>query len=69
MEDTPRLVKRSQYKILGKTPESLDLSHDVHLRDYEEEIFYDDDFYRQVRKTCNFASVFFMTITNSYFKH
>ncbi|XP_065908105.1 protein AATF-like isoform X2 [Dysidea avara] len=48
MEDTPRLVKRSQYKILGKTPESLDLSHDVHLRDYEEEIFYDDDFYRQL---------------------
>ena len=56
MEDTPRLVKRSQlkrsqYKILGKSPGSCDLSHDAHLRDYEEEIFDDDDFYHQVRHT------------------
>ena len=55
MEDKARLVKRSQlkrsqYKILGKPLGSCDVSHDAHLRDYEEEIFDDGDFYHQVRK-------------------
>ena len=53
MEDTARLVKRSQlkrsqYNILGKPQASCDTSHDAHLRDYEEEIFDDGDFYHQV---------------------
>ena len=54
MQDTTRLVKRSQlkrsqYKILGKPPQaSCDVSHDAHLRDYDEEIFDDGDFYHQV---------------------
>ena len=50
MVDTARLVKRSQlkrpqYNILGKPQASCDTSHDAHLRDYEEEIFDDGDFY------------------------
>ena len=53
MEDAARLVKRSQlkrsqYKILGKPQASCNRSHDAHLRDYEEEIFDDGDFYHQV---------------------
>ena len=53
MQDTHRLVKRSQlkrsqYKILGKPSGSCDMSHDAHLRDYDEEIFDDGDFYHQV---------------------
>ena len=53
MEDTARLVKRSQlkrsqYKVLGKPQGSCDVSHDAHLRDYGEEIFDYSDFYHQV---------------------
>lgn len=56
MQDTTRLVKRSQlkrsqYKILGKPQGSCDASHDAHLRDYDEEIFDDSDFYHQVNIT------------------
>ena len=57
MEDTARLVKRSQlkrsqYKVLGKPQASCDVSHDAHLRDYDEEIFDDGDFYHQVKALC-----------------
>ena len=47
MQDTPRLVKlkRSHTR---KTTATSDVSHDAHLRDYDEEIFDVGDFYHQV---------------------
>ena len=67
MQDTPRLVKRSQlkrsqYKVLGKPqPQgSCDVSHDAHLRDYDEEIFDDGDFYHQV---CDHVITIYLMVT------
>lgn len=57
LSDKERLIKRTQlkrsaYRVLGKTEdnenrESLE-DHDAHLKDYDTEIFDDDDFYHQL---------------------
>ena len=47
-------LRRSVYHILGKetegssTEEGDQPTHDMHLKDYDEEIYDDDDFYHQV---------------------
>lgn len=61
MADKPRLLKRTQlkrsvYRVLGtscdtdKETDQSEYSQDAHLKDYDEEIFDDDDFYHQVYK-------------------
>ena len=68
MADKPRLLKRTQlkrsvYRVLGSergetvegAGEEMDQSEDrrdLHLKDYDEEIFDDDDFYHQVLFVC-----------------
>ena len=60
LKDRPRLIKRTQlrrsvYHILGKETEGSSIeegdqsTHDMHLKDYDKEIYDDDDFYHQVR--------------------
>ena len=67
LSDCQRLVKRTQlkrtvYRVLGKRETEQDergdggageelLTRDTHLKDYDEEIFDDDDFYHQVTET------------------
>nr|CAB3219605.1 protein AATF [Phallusia mammillata] len=59
MADRPRLIqrtqlKRSQYRVLGslsqtnKEETDAEASHDAHLKQFNEEIFDDDDFYQQL---------------------
>ena len=61
LSDRQRLVKRTQlkrsaYRVLGEEEEEEEQgeieSRDTHLKDYDDEIFDDDDFYHQVLGAC-----------------
>lgn len=48
-------LKRASYKILGKAKDDKtimqeDIDHNLHLKDVDDEIFDDGDFYHQVQK-------------------
>lgn len=61
-------LKRSVYHILGKETEGSLIeegdqsTHDMHLKDYDEEIYDDDDFYHQVG-VVNEQNVCYSTLT------
>lgn len=55
LSDKDRLIKRTQlkrspYTILGKTDDTADEVVDPHLKDYDEDIFDDGDFYHEMLK-------------------
>lgn len=59
-------MRRTVYHILGKPDvreeegrtvvENSQSSHDMHLKDYDEEIYDDDDFYHQVNECASCSS-------------